>query len=304
MVIDIYSDIPIRQTIPYQIKSMGLLEGYFQTFKKGFGRLAGLSESDFDDLAKQLSNDELIETLIQRALQRSKPLSEYVPDFINTNVQHMCLFNDDPNILVEMQKMTSNMVFGFIEINPRESNAVNKIRESILGMGLHGVALIPFKHQVYPDDLIFEPIYKECEKLGVPIWIHSSNNWWNKVTIDYGRPVHLDNVACSYPNLKIIAGHGGWPWVNEMVVVAWRHKNVYIDTSGHRPKYIGVAGSGWEMLMHFGNRVIQDKIVFGSGWTLLGMPLSRVVEEIENLPLHDKVKEKWLYKNSEILLNL
>jgi hypothetical protein len=58
------------------------------------------------------------------------------------------------------------------------------------------------------------------------------------------------------------------------------------------------------MLMHFGNRVIQDKIVFGSGWTLLGMPLSRVVEEIRNLPLHDKVKEKWLYKNSEILLNL
>jgi len=33
---------------------------------------------------------------------------------------------------------------------------------------------------------------------------------------------------------------------------------LHLDTSAHRAKYLGQPGSGWEMLMQFGNTLIQD----------------------------------------------
>src|SRR2546428_12415452 len=78
-----------------------------------------------------------------------------------------------------------------------------------------------------------------------------------------GHPQPLDQVSMDFPELKIIGGLGGWPWVNEMVALVRRHPNLHVDTSAHRAKYLGQAGSGWEMLIQFGNTLIQDKVLVG-----------------------------------------
>jgi uncharacterized protein len=45
-----------------------------------------------------------------------------------------------------------------------------------------------------------------------------------------GRPVpYLDEVALTFPDLRIVAGHIGYPWTDEMIGVAWKHENVFID---------------------------------------------------------------------------
>ena len=111
-------------------------------------------------------------------------------------------------------------------------------------------------------------------------------------------PLCLDEVARDFPEMTIIADCGGWPWVPDMIGVARRHQNVYIDTAAHRPKYFATPGSGWEMLMQFGNTLLQDRIVFASGWSNYQMPIGDVVEEMRALPLKDDVKEKWLYRNA------
>ena len=56
-----------------------------------------------------------------------------------------------------------------------------------------------------------------------------------------------------------------------MVAVAWRHPNVFIDTSAFRPKNIFLPGNGWEPLVHYADRTIADRVLWGSTWTLLGM---------------------------------
>ncbi|MBW2634156.1 MAG: amidohydrolase family protein, partial [Deltaproteobacteria bacterium] len=116
--------------------------------------------------------------------------------------------------------------------------------------------------------------------------------------MDVGRPLYLDRVAIDFPELRIVASCGGWPWVPELVGVARRHQNVYIDTSSHRPKYLAMPGSGFEMLMQFGNTLLQDQIVFASGSGDLGLSIGQIVKEMKELPLKDEVKEKWLYKNA------
>jgi predicted TIM-barrel fold metal-dependent hydrolase len=86
--------------------------------------------------------------------------------------------------------------------------------------------------------------------------------------------------------------------------VARRHQNVYINTCSNRPKYLALPGSGWEMLIQYGNTLLQDRIVFASGLMDLGLPIGVIVNEMEALPLKDEVKAKWLYKNAQKLFDL
>jgi hypothetical protein len=138
-------------------------------------------------------------------------------------------------------------------------------------------------------------------ELNIPVTIHCSINFTVNRTIDYGRPLYLDEVACDFPDLKIIANHGGWPWVTEMVAVAWKHPNVYIEIGAVSPKYIGTPGTGWESLMVYGNSLLQDRVLFATDNML---PHQRCVEEIKALSLKTDVKEKWLGLNALNLLGL
>jgi predicted TIM-barrel fold metal-dependent hydrolase len=101
--------------------------------------------------------------------------------------------------------------------------------------------------------------------------------------------------------LKLVANHGGWPWVLEMMAVAWKHSNVYIELGGVSPKYFGTPGSGWEPLMQYGNSLLQDQVLFATDNML---PHQRCVDELRALSLKDSVKEKWFGLNAAGLLGL
>ena len=70
------------------------------------------------------------------------------------------------------------------------------------------------------------------------------------------------------------------------------------------PKYLARPGSGWETLMHFGNTVLQDQVLFASTWLFMGKSIRRLADEVMKLPLRDAVKRKWLYHNAARLFGL
>ena len=50
-----------------------------------------------------------------------------------------------------------------------------------------------------------------------------------------GRPIpYLDTVALEFPELVIVGGHIGYPWTAEMISLATKYPNVYIDTSTYK----------------------------------------------------------------------
>ena len=157
---------------------------------------------------------------------------------------------------------------------------------------------IPASHRRY------YPLYAKAVELDIPVRIYSSMNYATDRPYDLGHPRHLDRVAIDFPELTIIGGLGGWPWVNEMVALVRRHPRLYLDTSAHRAKYLGQHGSGWEMLMQFGNTLIQDKVLVGLSAGLVGQPHETLIEEYLALPLKDGVKEKWLYLNAARVFDL
>jgi predicted TIM-barrel fold metal-dependent hydrolase len=200
------------------------------------------------------------------------------------------------------QKYPNKFPRYFLAINPLEDmEMVRTIEREVKERGFSGVNTQTFAQRMRPNDKRLYPVYAKCQELDIPVTIHASINFTIDRTIDFSRPIYIDEVACDFPDLKIVANHGGWPWVAEMVAVAWKHKNVYIEIGAVAPKYIGMPGTGWEPLVIYGNSLLQDRVLFATDNMV---PWKRCLEEFATLPLKDSVKEKWLGLNAQRLLNL
>ncbi len=192
---------------------------------------------------------------------------------------------------------------GMAAVDPHKGmKALRELEHAVKELGMKCLCLEPWLHKIRSNDKLYYPVYAKCVELGVSVWIHTSVNFVPQLTIDFGRPIYLDEVAGHFPELKIVAGHGGWPWVNEMMAVLWRHDNVYTDIGAIRPRYIGSPGAGWETLVRYGNTLLQDKIVFATAWP--AQDFKENIREVRGLPLKDDVKAKWLGLNAKRILGL
>lgn len=171
-------------------------------------------------------------------------------------------------------------------------------------LGMRGVTLTPFWSRSDPESRGAHEVYEHAETLDVPVWIHCSANLAADRPMGSVTPAHLDRIACAHPSLVLIAGHGGWPWVLEMVAVALRHRNVYIETSAHRPADMASAGSGWEPLLFHARGPLRGRVLFGSlGWAQ-GSTLTEVADEVWNLPIPEEARRAWLHDNAAGLLQV
>lgn len=193
-------------------------------------------------------------------------------------------------------------VAGFLAVNPQEDDdMVALVEKEVKDRGFKGVNIQSWAYRLKCNDKRFYPIYGKCQELGIAVTIHTSINFTVDRTIDYGRPLWVDEVACDFPELTIVANHGGWPWVNEMVAVAWKHPNVFIEIGAVSPKYIGTPGTGWDPLMVYGNSLLQNQVLFATDNML---PQKRCIDELRALPLKEEVKKKWLGENAARILGL
>ena len=73
--------------------------------------------------------------------------------------------------------------------------------------------------------------------------------------------------------------------------MAWKHPNVYVGCDAHAPKY-------WDpsFVRLIGSRRGQDKVLFGTDWSVIGF--ERAIREIEELGFSDEVKRKLLWENA------
>jgi predicted TIM-barrel fold metal-dependent hydrolase len=205
--------------------------------------------------------------------------------------------------VAEFVRKAPQRFVGMAAVDPHKGmTAVRELERAVKDLGMKCLCLEPWLHKLRSNDKLYYPIYAKCVELDIPVWIHASINYVPQLTMDFGRPIHLDEVAGHFPELKVVAGHGGWPWVNEMMAFLWRHSNAYTDISAIRPKYLGMPGTGWEPLLQYGNSLLQDKIIFGTAWP--AQQFKTNIEEIKALSIKEEVKKKWLGGNARKLLGL
>jgi len=171
-------------------------------------------------------------------------------------------------------------------------------------LGCRGFEISSYREKRYINDPAYFPFLAKCVELDIPVRITAGVHLLSDRPYDYAHPGRLDDLAIRFPTLRIVAGLGGWPWVPELVAIAMRHQNLYIDTACRRVKQILAPGAGYEALLYYGTRVLQDKIIFGSGWGTSMIPLAQLVRETDALPLTDSVRHKWMYGNAARVLRI
>lgn len=165
-------------------------------------------------------------------------------------------------------------------------------------LGLGAVALLPIVDDRPADDAANDPVFDLCGGLELPVWVHCVNTWSERHAAEFCHPRTVDAVAGRFPDLRIVIGHGGWPWVLDAVTVAWRREHVYLEPSAFRWKHFATTGSGWESLLLYGDSVLAQKVLFGSAWPLVGVDPRQAIEDVRGLGLRDETLRAWLGGNA------
>ncbi|MBE7522627.1 MAG: amidohydrolase [Burkholderiales bacterium] len=192
---------------------------------------------------------------------------------------------------------------GFAGVDPHKGmTAVRELEYAVRALGLKGLNLQCFEHRIAINDPRMYPLYAKCIELDIPVNIHAGINFSSMSLMEYGRPMLLDQVMVHFPELRVCAAPPGFPWIQELIGVAWRHPNVHIGLVAVRPRYLKVDHSGYEPLLQYGRTLLQDRIIFGSSYPLT--PVQSSLDDIDALGLEPAIRHKWLFQNACNFLRL
>jgi predicted TIM-barrel fold metal-dependent hydrolase len=119
-------------------------------------------------------------------------------------------------------------LIGFSSIHPSRYQPERKVERAIKVFGLKGVKIYPHSG-FYANDPRLDRTYSLCSDLGVPVVIHTGPKAVRWQWLKYNNPIHVDDVATNFPDLKVVMCHGGYPWVEEFLVVASSNSNIWVD---------------------------------------------------------------------------
>jgi len=313
MIIDIECDIPTREVYEADIRSYDDMEdhglgNYINIFGPKWASDVGMSPDEFEEAKQKLGPAKLRKMIEESAMKDALTEEEFIQMLDDADVTHACIGTGRSASMEHTARLAEkykHKLIPWCRIDPRQGmDGVKELEYGVKELGIKGLEVSTFRDILYANDKQYYPLYAKCVELNIPARIYTTMNYASDRAMDLGRPIFLDEVARNFPELTIIAGLGGWPWVPELVGLARRHPNVYIDFAAHRPKYLAKPGSGFEMLLQFGNTLLQDKILFASSWMTLGLPLKQIIEEVLALPLKEEVKKKWMYENAARILKI
>jgi len=180
-----------------------------------------------------------------------------------------------PNRFVsEYVRRFPQKLIGFAGIDPTEDCAVDEVHTAKVDLRLRGLTVSPANQDFHPADSRAMEVYAAAEKLGMPILFHPSGQFSEKSKLEFGRPYLLDEVARSFPALRIVIAQMGQPWIEETIVMLGKHANVFADVSG-------LLSRTWQaynaMVLAYQHGII-DKLLFGSDF-----PYTSATECIEAL---------------------
>ncbi len=169
--------------------------------------------------------------------------------------------NDEVGVLV---KKYPDRFAGIASVDLyRPMEAVRELRRCVREYGFRGLRILPWHWNLPPNDRRYYPLYAECVELGIPFCLQVGHTG-PMCPSEPGRPIpYLDEVALDFPELTIVGGHIGYPWTVEMIALATKYPNVYIDTSAYKAKRYPIE------LVEFMRRNGRKKVLFGSNYPML-----------------------------------
>jgi len=201
--------------------------------------------------------------------------------------------NEDVRQLCE----TNERFFGVASGDIRDPvRCVSRIKHYVQKHGFVAVRILPWLWERYADDRLFYPIYTACVELGVPLCLQVGHTGPLRPS-DMGRPIpHLERVLLDFPELVVVGGHIGAPWLDEMIFLANKFPNLYIDTSAYVPSRYPPA------LVEYMRGRGAKRVMYGSNYPMLQH--QAISKQLDMLKLEPETLELFLRRNAERVFKL
>lgn len=162
--------------------------------------------------------------------------------------------------------------------------------------GFVGVRQVQWFWKLPPTDRLYYPLYVRCVELDVPICFQVGHTGPLRPS-ETGRPIpYIDQVALDFPDLKMVCGHIGYPWTQEMIAVATKHPNVYIDTSAYTARRYPPE------LVAYMQTNGKKKVMFGTNYPMI--PPAQCLEHLSDLDLDEETLGLFLSGNAARVFGL
>lgn len=237
-----------------------------------------------------------------RHFVRSRTLEGYVAEVAAAGISTAVVVGRStpgvhiPNELIAgMVAEHPDRLVGIGGVDPRSSNAVAESHRAVRELGLRAINIEPgfLDPPVKVDDPVLFPVYQACRELGVPVCLMSGPT---AADLDDVRPVAVARVAREFPDLPIVCYHGFYPYVAEMVAVAFKHPNVHVVADMY------TFAPGGELYLEAANGFLRDQFLFGTAYPFRAM--GQTVADFCAKAMAPEVLDKVLHANAERLLRL
>ncbi len=309
-VIDLCLDLPMQAEEYIQTLTNMCLDPNFRGYKSAYAPgIAGQIGLNIEELDRVLETEgeeawkKVVEDAARKNAMTPDKFVEYL-DSINVAWGITCDSRHDNLKTAEIVHAYPDRFKGFIFVDPNKGmEAVRELERCVKDYGLHALYLTAFRTHLPANDKKNYPLYAKAGELGIPVHIYSSLNLSKAVPYDIGHPRYIDEVARDFPELRIMAGVSGWPWVLDFISLAYRHQNVYLNFETHEPRKMNMRGSGYEPYLFYAESSLKDRICFASNWTTQSISVDDLVKQVEDLPLQKDTIQRILYTNAAEFYN-
>lgn len=167
------------------------------------------------------------------------------------------------NAGLENYLRTEPKTYGFVTINPATDDISPKRLKTLKNINrMVGVALYCAEDNFHPAHSRALQFYETAEALGLIVFFNNCPPYSPTATLDYAQPWLLDEVARTFPTLRMIVGRMGVPFHFQTLCLLSKHENVFADLTIHPQKLWQV----YNLVMGAYEAGVTDKLLFGSGF--------------------------------------
>jgi hypothetical protein len=156
-------------------------------------------------------------------------------------------------------------LIGVAAIDPTADGAVEEADQLLQRAEFRGLVISPPAQGFHPADSRAMDLYELVQKHKAPLFVSQGTHFATEGRMEYARPLLWDEIALEYPELTLVIGALGHPWVEEGIALIGKHKRVFATVAAllRRP---------WQaynalVLAHQYN--VMDKMLFGSDFPFL-----------------------------------
>ncbi len=187
------------------------------------------------------------------------------------------------------------IIFPFLDAANTEE-ALEIIDKQIINGRGQGASMEPGGGNDYKfDDERNEAIFAKLEENNIPLMTTVSG--WVGPHIDNTIPAQIDRLLTRHPKLKYIAAHAGWPWLNEMVALTFKHRNLYLTAD-----FDGTRGVGADILRQGALYMATDNVIFASSYPL--GPIGQGIQSVRDWKLPADIEKKVLHDTAASILGI